>query len=105
VAQPTRGLAILLSQLPSYASDDGLGITDGTQQTQLLTAELADLRLLVANLPAKERIAVILRFWRQADEREIAEALGGVSTRTVRNILRRAYTVLRARYAGEGGDE
>ena len=105
VAQPTRGLAILLSQLAPYASDDGLGVADGTQQTQLLTAELADLRLLVANLPAKERIAVILRFWRQADEREIAEALGGVSTRTVRNILRRAYTLLRARYAGEGGGE
>lgn len=46
---------------------------------------------------------MILRFWRQADEREIAEALGGVTTRTVRNILRRAYTLLRERYAGEGG--
>jgi RNA polymerase sigma factor (sigma-70 family) len=68
----------------------------------LLAAELAELRLLVANLPPRERIAVILRFWQQADEREVAEVLWGITTRTVRNILRRAYTRLRARYASEG---
>lgn len=107
VAQPTRGLAILLSQLTAYATDeaDGLGVADGAQQAQLQAAELADLRTLVANLPSRERIAVILRFWLQADEREIAEALGNVSTRTVRNVLGRAYALLRARYTGEGGRE
>lgn len=104
-AQPARGLAILLSQLALKMPEVSSGGSDGAQQLQMHTAELADLRLLVANLPAKERIAVILRFWQQADEREIAEALGGVTTRTVRNILRRAYTLLRARYAGEGGYE
>jgi DNA-directed RNA polymerase specialized sigma24 family protein len=104
-AQPTRGLAILLFQLALRAPDAGSGGSDGTQQIQLHTAELADLRRLVINLPDRERIAVSLRFWQRADEREIAEALGGITTRTVRNILRRAYTLLRARYAGEGGCE
>lgn len=66
----------------------------------LAAAELADLRLLVLNLPLPERIAVVLRFWQGASEAEIARALGGVTTRTVRNCLRRAYLRLRTAYEG-----
>ena len=66
----------------------------------LAAAELADLRLLVLNLPVPERVAVVLRFWQGASEAEIARALGGVTTRTVRNVLRRAYIRLRAAYEG-----
>ena len=60
-------------------------------------AELADLRDLVARLPREQRIAVVLRHWQQAPETEIAQALG-VTTRTVRNYLRRAYASLREWY-------
>lgn len=66
----------------------------------LAAADLADLRLLVLDLPLPERVAVVLRFWQAASEDEIARALGGVTTRTVRNCLRRAYVRLRAAYEG-----
>lgn len=61
-------------------------------------ADLADLRALVARLPAHERMAVVLRYWDAASEAEIARALGGVTTRTVRNYLRRACERLRGWY-------
>ena len=53
-------------------------------------------------LPDRERQAVVLRFWYDASETEIAEALGGVTTRTVRNILTRAYARLRGGYQPDG---
>ncbi len=64
-------------------------------------AELADLRSHVALLPIRERQATLLRFWCSASEEEIAHALGGVTTRTVRNLLTRAYAHLRRMYAPE----
>jgi DNA-directed RNA polymerase specialized sigma24 family protein len=48
--------------------------------------------------PARERIAIVLRFWQHAPEAEIAEVLG-CTERIVRNLLRRAYARLRASYA------
>lgn len=65
---------------------------------QFTAADLADLRALVARLPAHERLAVVLRYWDGASEAEIARALGGVTTRTVRNYLRRACARLRGWY-------
>lgn len=65
---------------------------------QFSAADLADLRALVARLPAHERLTVVLRYWDGASEAEIARALGGVTTRTVRNYLRRACTRLRGWY-------
>lgn len=70
-----------------------------------LRAELSDLRALIARLPERERLAVVMRFWQQADESEIAEALGGVTTRAVRYTLRRAYNRLRAWYGDETTNE
>jgi RNA polymerase sigma factor (sigma-70 family) len=64
----------------------------------LSLVELADLRELVGRLPERERLAVVLRYWAGASEDVIAEALGGVTTRTVRNTLTRAYARLRAGY-------
>lgn len=46
-----------------------------------------------------------MRYWQQASETEIAEALGGVTTRAVRYILRRAYGRLRAWYTGEDTEQ
>lgn len=67
---------------------------------QMPASELADLRDLVGRLPERERLAVVLRFWVGASENAIAEALGGVTTRTVRYTLKRAYARLRAWYDG-----
>jgi DNA-directed RNA polymerase specialized sigma24 family protein len=63
-------------------------------------ADLADLRRLVQQLPARLRAAIWLRYWHDATEGEIASLLGGISTRTVRNYLRQGYTLLR-RWYGE----
>lgn len=75
----------------------------------LAAADLADLRDLAFSLPARERLAVVMRFWHHAPDAEIAIALGGVTTRTVRNVLHRAYARLRAQYVGfqdvEKGDQ
>lgn len=66
---------------------------------EFTTADLTDLRDLVARLPREQRIAIVLRHWEQASEVEIAETLG-VTTRTVRNYLRRAHQRLREWYEG-----
>jgi DNA-directed RNA polymerase specialized sigma24 family protein len=55
---------------------------------------------LVKRLPRHERVAVVMRFWLAASEREIAATLC-VTTRTVRNALSRASVRLRAEYADE----
>lgn len=96
--QAERGLAVVFSQLADDAEDSPLSAVDTASFTR---AELADLRALVAYLPERERLAIVMRFWQQAPEAEIALALGGVSTRAVRYTLRRAYERLRVWYAGE----
>jgi len=63
------------------------------------SAELADLRELVRRLPVRPRTAIVLRYWQDATEGEIAQALGGVTTRTVRNYLRQGHVLLRGWYA------
>ena len=62
-------------------------------------ADLADLRGYVEQLPPRERAAVVMRYWQRAREQEIADALG-VTSRTVRNLLRRANIRLYALYTG-----
>ena len=101
--QPERGLAIVFSRMAADADDDGAGSggADGTDSAPFSRAEFADLRALVSHLPERERLAVVLRFWQQASEAEIALALGGVTTRAVRYTLARAYRRLGAWYAGE----
>jgi RNA polymerase sigma factor (sigma-70 family) len=100
-ATPEGLPALLLSRLAAYGEDDGASAEERlAAPTDLLTvADLADLRALVVRLPQRERIAIVMRFWLGAREHEIARALG-VTTRTVRNALRRAYTRLRAEYDG-----
>jgi RNA polymerase sigma factor (sigma-70 family) len=69
---------------------------------ELGAAELAELVSHVQRLPARERTGIVLRFWRHASDREIAEAMG-VTPRTVRNVARRAYARLRACYGAHDG--
>ena len=105
VAQAERGLAVVFSRLADEASADGAAdVADVTDVAAFTRAELSDLRALIARLPERERLAVVMRFWQQAGESEIAEALGGVTTRAVRYTLRRAYKRLRAWYDGEHTD-
>lgn len=100
--RPERGLALVFSRLASdYGEGDAATEPPLAAMPAFSQAELADLRALVTRLPARERLAIVLRYWQQASEAEIAVALGGVTTRTVRYTLERAYTRLRAWYAGE----
>lgn len=102
VRRPTRSPAHLLQSLSTCLGDDGVEraaeLPDAVNT--LAAADLADLRLLVLRLPLKQRIAVVLRFWQGSSEEEIARAMGGVTTRTVRNYLGRAYERLRDAYEG-----
>lgn len=84
-------------------NDEGAGaeVAAPDASARFGVAELADLRALVARLPERERLAVALRYWVGANEATIARSLGGVSTRTVRNTLTRAYAMLRVWYAGD----
>ncbi|MBF6591081.1 MAG: hypothetical protein IVW57_11225 [Ktedonobacterales bacterium] len=101
VRAPRRVLPRLLSRLVEAGQGEmGERIATPAAPDAFSAAELADLRLHVERLPSRERAVVVMRFWQQADEREIAAALG-VTTRTVRNILRRAYQRLRTAYTGE----
>ena len=108
--RPERGLALVFSRLASAsggASGGASGADEIAAEPSLAAsptfnqAELADLRALVARLPTRERLAVVMRFWQQASEAEITVALGGVTTRAVRYTLGRAYARLRAWYVGE----
>jgi RNA polymerase sigma factor (sigma-70 family) len=102
--QPERGLAIVFSRISNEADDKcDTGAIAGAHLTEIESftrAELADLRSLVERLPRRERLAVVMRFWQQASEAEIAQALG-VTTRAVRYTLARGYRRLGAWYAGE----
>ncbi len=101
--RPERGPALVFSRLleQSDERDKEEEIVDDGSAPLFARADLADLRALVVRLPSRERLAVVMRYWQQAPEAEIAEALGGVTTRAVRYILRRAHNRLRAWYAGE----
>lgn len=80
-------------------ADDFTGGSDGFDR-----AELADLRTLVTRLPRSQAAAVVMRYWQHATDAEIADALGGVTTRTVRNYLHRAHQTLRGWYVGDAAD-
>lgn len=98
---PGRGRLVVLSGLSAALDDEARSIVVDDAASSLTRAELADLRDLVSRLPERERLAVVMRYWQQASEAEIAGALGDISTRAVRYTLRRAYGRLRAWYAGE----
>ena len=65
----------------------------------LMAAELADVRPLVMRLPPKERAALVLRYWQDMRERDIAGALG-CTERNVRLLLHQARQRLGAWYEG-----
>lgn len=99
VERAERGLALVFSRMEGDTAYEAL------EAAPLESADLADLRAFVLQLPERERLAVVMRYWQRATEAEIAVALGGVSTRAVRYTLRRAYGRLRGWYAGEQGED
>ena len=101
VRTPSRGTAIPFSRLAARFEDDERSGDELPQlaapEDGMVAAELADLRELVARLPKRQRAVVIMRYWQDAQERDIAASLG-VTPRAVRAMLARAYARLRAAY-------
>jgi RNA polymerase sigma factor (sigma-70 family) len=101
--RPSRGTAIPFSRLTARYDADERGGNEWPQlvapEDGMVAAELADLRALVERLPRRQRDIIIMRYWLDAQENDIATSLG-VSTRAVRGALRRAYAKLRAAYGG-----
>jgi RNA polymerase sigma-70 factor (sigma-E family) len=58
------------------------------------SAELTDLRQALAGLPAKQRVVLVLRYWQDLNEAEIADLLG-CRQGTVKSRASRAYAQLR----------
>lgn len=98
--RPTRAIASLLVRLSRYDDDERAreGLDPIDPADAFAAADLLDLRDLILRLPLAERIAVVMRYWQDASESEIAAALGGVTTRTVRTYLRQARERLREQY-------
>ncbi|MGH2516605.1 MAG: sigma factor-like helix-turn-helix DNA-binding protein, partial [Ktedonobacterales bacterium] len=101
--RPTRAFVQLLGRLSRYDDDErsmaGFDPADPADPADAFAAaDLLDLRDLILSLPPAERMAIVMRYWQDASEHEIAAALGGVSTRTVRNRLRQARARLRGKY-------
>jgi RNA polymerase sigma factor (sigma-70 family) len=91
--QATRGVAEPL---------DGCLMDAADAHDALFAAELADVRTLVMGLPPKERAAVVLRYWQDMREQDIAHALG-CTERNVRLLLHQARQRLGTWYEGPAG--
>jgi len=112
--RPGQRLVLFFSEIAP--GDDGGSDADDPPLPEprdpFTAADLADLRGYVEQLPPRERAAVVMRYWQRAREHEIAAALG-VTSRTVRNLLRKAHARLYALYmqtqvdapAGRRGEE
>jgi RNA polymerase sigma-70 factor (sigma-E family) len=59
-----------------------------------VSAELTDLRRALVGLPPQQRVVLVLRYWQDLSESEIAELLG-CSEGTVKSRASRAYAQLR----------
>ncbi len=92
--RPGQRLVLFFSEI---APSDGDATVDAPPLPEprdpFTAADLADLRGYVEQLPPRERAAVVMRYWQRAHEHEIAAALG-VTSRTVRNLLRKAHARL-----------
>lgn len=105
--RPTRALSRLMVRLSRYDDEDRVtaGLDPPDPADAFAAADLLDLRGMILDLPPVERMAIVMRYWQDATESEIAAALGGVTTRTVRNHLRQARARLRRGYQeGKAGE-
>lgn len=96
--RPGQRLVLFFSEIAASDDDataDGLPLPE--PRDPFTAADLADLRGYVEQLPPRERAVVVMRYWQRAREHEIATGLG-VTSRTVRNLLRKAHARLYALY-------
>jgi len=86
---PSRGIAIPFSRLAARCESDGHDEGEWPQLVApadgMVAAELADLRALVERLPKRQRAVVIMRYWQDARENEIAATLGVHAARRTRH--------------------
>jgi DNA-directed RNA polymerase specialized sigma24 family protein len=101
VRNPSRGTAIPFSQLAARCEEDERAIGEWlplvAPEDGMVAAELADLRDLVGRLPKRQRTLIIMRYWQDALEQDIAATLK-ISPRAVRSMLARTHANLRAAY-------
>jgi RNA polymerase sigma factor (sigma-70 family) len=106
VRRPSRGTAIPFSRLAARCEEDERAIDEwlplADPQDGMAAAELADLRDLVGRLPKRQRTLILMRYWQDAREQDIAAALK-ISPRAVRNMLARTHAKLRAAYEKSHG--
>lgn len=97
--RPGQRLVLFFSEIAPSDDDSGSAEDPPLPEPRdpFTAADLADLRGYVEQLPPRERAAVVMRYWQRAREHEIAAALG-VTSRTVRNLLRKAHARLYALY-------
>lgn len=68
-------------------------VEDEVARTALLTVEQSDIFALIVGLPEKLKAVVLLIFWEERTEKDVAQILG-ITDRTVRNRLKQALHLL-----------
>lgn len=91
--EPVDYLLELLGHKDAYSSDSFVLYVDGHS----CVVESETLYKALESLPEKQRAVLLLDFWRDFTDGEIAERLE-VTTRTVYNLRQRAYKVIRKFY-------
>jgi RNA polymerase sigma factor (sigma-70 family) len=95
--RPGQRLVLFFSEIAASDDDAADGPPLPEPRDPFTAADLADLRGYVEQLLPRERAVVVMRYWQRAREHEIAAALG-VTSRSVRNLLRKAHARLYALY-------
>ena len=84
---------------PEFTTDTLPEVGHSPQPREVFVADR--LQALVAGLPARARMVVVLRYQEEMDPTEIADALG-MPVNTVKSHLRRSVAALRERLMGRG---
>lgn len=97
-----RNLVESLDVAPPNSDDEHSGpvIEDELAQKALLTVELSDVPLLLLLLPEYLQSVLVLLYWEDKTEKEVATLLN-ITDRTVRNRLQHALHLLRGKLAQE----
>ena len=91
--EPVEYILELLGRKDSYPSDFFVLYVDGHS----CVVESETLYKALTSLPEKQRTVLLLDFWRNLTDKEIAKRLE-VTTRTVYNLRQRAYKAIRNFY-------
>lgn len=97
--EPAEYILELLGRKDSYPSDSFVLYVGGHSYT----VESETLYKALLSLPEKQRSVLLLDFWRDLTDEEISKRLE-VTTRTVYNLRRRAYSRVREFYEKRGRD-